>query len=704
MSSLFALRNVTTYKDSGYDPRTRRIVSVDGEGQDVDGRHAYTLLAAADDQGFSDYVSHDGSKRAETETKGANHGLSTVRALEFLLTLPKSRYDLVTSFAFTYDVTKILADLPILALRQLIDTENVSWRNYDIEWRSRKYFVVSDRSSQFVNRNGKLSFRRRVKVYDSFSYFQCRFIDALNKSKHLFDSDTRDFIARMKDERDNFTNHKAEDILRYCLMECVSLSTLMRDLLTQLDRLGFHLNDYSGPGSLATEYYRKIDLKHYMPTDHPYHIAGMPIGVATRSYYGGWFETSLSGEVGDVWSADINSAYPAIAASLPCLQHGQFIHTDTFIPSRLGFYKVGSHTSGPWPPFPFRTGKEHYPSGLFATGPGSVIHAHGGIRWVGSAEVAIAVKHFGSDAIPIFDGWVWEPRCAHKPFASLLELFEYRKQLKAAGDGAEKAIKLILNAVYGKLCQSIGWKVKRYTRSSYSTAQAYDKPPYQSYPWAAWITSGTRAMILDMALKGGKDVISIATDGVLARKPIEGYVDSKDLGGWEIETVANCWVGMPGIYAYTKGPDISYKTRGFNKTYFPQQYMRDTWQSGNWEIDNIPLDLTVRYGVKPMPMRAFVPIKQGIRRKDPRQVIGEWIPTHKTLDMRNTKRVMIMREGVDPTDVHDGGIVEYEPYVLPNDLVSSPYRPKSSWEDVLKQRAPDDGYLYIDDDDDEDNS
>jgi hypothetical protein len=708
------LREYTSYKTPEWNPRTRRIISVDGEGEDVNGRHAYTLLAAADDRGYQSYVEHDGSIRPRTEHRAANHGLPTKECLEFLLNIPQHRSDLVVAFAFVYDATKILQDLPVEHLTRLLRQEKVQWGNYELTWRPRKWFSVCDTSSRFIDYTGKYQYRRYTKVWDTFAYFQKSFVSALDGSKALFDTNTRTYISEMKSKRNDFEHVNADEIRKYCFMECRSLSILIRDLLVQLDRLGFSLNDYSGPGPIAAKYYTRLNLKQYMPTAHPRMVCGMPKRVAEMSYYGGRFERIVSGPVGNGYSYDIRSAYPAVISTLPCLRHVRFRRTTTFVPGQWGFYKVGSNTTGPWAPFPFRTDKNTSTNlaklgfrDSFIAGPGSVLYAHGGIRWVGAEEVAVAIAHYGADAIPIYDGWTLERDCNHQPFESSVELsiralYNFRKQLKKAGDGAEKAVKLLLNSIYGKLAQSIGWKLDRNTPHMLNNPAAYKPPPYQCYVWAAWITSNTRAKLLKALLAAGDGIVSTATDGILAtiELPEPEYADSSELGEWEKKPVSNIWIGMPGIYAYDSENDgTAFKTRGFSAKYFPNQYLRDQWAEGNWEVDNISPDDCERYGLSSQPMRAFIPTKQGLRRSDPYESIGEWVVTSKELDMRDRKRIMVLRDGVDPLICHDGGIVTTIPFLLPSELESAPYQPKQTWEDVNDGAYTDMEMLYDDEED-----
>ncbi len=697
---MYKLSDVTSYASPEWNPRTRNIVSVDGEGSDVNGRHAYTLIAAGDDRGYSSYLEHDGTQRLRSATRQPNHGLRTREIFDFLLSLRRDRSDLFISFAFVYDTTKILTDLPIAALEQIALHERVVWCGYEIEHRARKYLRITDLSSRYIMQDGRYGYKRRIRIWDTFAYYQKSFVSALRSSAHLFtDKDTLAFITDMKARRSNFVAESPEDIRRYCLNECEYLSVLFRDLLVQLDRLGFSLNDYSGPGHIATRYYQRIGLKQYMPKPDPYTICGMPRAIAERAYYGGRFETTIVGPVGDCHSYDLNSAYPAVAAGLPCLKHAYFERTREFVPGAWGFYKVGSRTSGNWAPFPYRTGK-HEIGGI---GEGSIVYAHGGIRWIGHEEVAVARKYFGADTIPVYDGWVLRRQCNHEPFADLRDLYEYRKSLKAAGDGAEKAIKLIINAVYGKLAQSVGWLIAGDTRVLDTDRRGYLPPPYQCYPWAAWITSGTRARVLEAALLGGESVVSIATDGIISREPVTGLTISKELGDWDYKTALNVWIGMPGIYAYDYegDEDGEFKTRGFSAKWFPAAYLRAQWASGIWTIPHISPEEMPAYGLEPQPMRAFVPLRQGVRTKDPCEYIGEWRETRKDLDFRPRRRIPRWRDGADPLIGHDGGIIETVPYTLSDTSESQPYRPRQTWEDVLEGRAVDFEMMYFDDDEDE---
>lgn len=640
-------------RTEAYKPDVRRIVTVDGEGQTVNGRHAYVLLAAADDRGFRAYVEHDGTERPAARYQGdrfdkthyhaldtaPNHGLPTKRMLDFLLDIPEGNSDLVISFSFTYDITKILMDLPWYKAREFAanaETIGVEWEGYRIAGIPRKFFDVWKGD-------------KHVRVWDTFTYWQMSFAKALNASLSLFSDKQREMIKTieiMKRERAHFDVLSDDDIREYCFNECECLSVMYRDFLRHVDAMNITQRAHSGPGSAATAVFDEWNITAYMPEGHHSHVlSNLPPDVAKFSYYGGRFEISQQGEAGDLIEYDIQSAYPAIAVTLPCLRCGRFRHVTEYEPGKMGFYFVGSRTSGPWAPFPFRsnavTGREL----MNGAGKGSIAFAHGGKRWVTSAEVETARKYFGAEAIPVYDGYVYDVGCTHKsPFAALADLYLIRKvgqvgcpaceaspehfcdKHPAPSEGLSKLIKLIINSVYGKLAQGIGWTLDPDQLFSPDLPESYKPPKFQCYIWAAWITGGTRAKVMEAAFLGGRkadcpechdgemfracdehaSVVSIATDGILTSQDIpELPVTDYQLGTWERAPKPNAWLGMPGIYSFydagkpetcSKCRDAGaaceehanakkFKRRGLDSRYFPAHYLRDAWAQGLWRVD-----------------------------------------------------------------------------------------------------------------------
>lgn len=748
-------------KSEAYKPDNRRIVTVDGEGIDR-GRHAYTLLAAADDRGFRAYIEHDGSKREEIRYPGerygktnfhpddiaANYGLPTVAMLDFLLEIPQEKSDLVISFSFTYDMTKIIQDLPFAAQKDFADTGSVVWNGYIISGLPRKYLDI-------------WSAGKRVRVWDVFSYWQMGFAPALASSPELFTDDqqsTIDMIARMKQERERFDLLSPDDIREYCFSECEFLSIMYRDFLRNLDHMGLVQLQHSGPGSAANAFFADVKLKNYMPDGDPTrYLAGLPVSVAINSYYGGRFEIAAQGIIGDVIEYDLQSAYPAEAVNLPCLKCGWFRHVDDYEPGKMGFYCVGSETSGPWAPFPFRADSAAGRDYLNRASKGAIAFVHGGRRWVTAQEVKVAREYFGAEAIPVYSGWVFDKGCNHKPFAKLLELYLHRKigdptceacltdkrhfcpQHPAPSAGLSKVIKLIINSVYGKLAQAIGWKPD--PRSPYiSGPESMRAPEYQCYIWASWITGGCRAKVMEAALIGGRktdcpdcgsracsahsSVVSIATDGILSRERIpelDANVTDWELGSWERDDKPGAWLGMPGIYSFLDAgkPDTceecrsagaacpehasakKFKRRGLDSRYFPAAHLRAAWERGAWKSGPVGKsdcdacqskskgkpagDACPDHGI-----RAFMPFKLAMARTEALNVFGEWIPMKKVVRFRSVEHKRNYEDIPDDEFLMPHGTaIRLVPITIPDDIYSVPYEPKQTWDSVTHSWSDD---------------
>jgi hypothetical protein len=684
-----------------------RIVTVDGEGKTVHNRHGLTLMAWADDRGGKDHIDHDGTRRegywpngmADDAAIPPNYGLTSKRCFEFLLGIPKDPSDLVISFAFGYDTTKLLQDLPRRNLIEFAKFGITEWAGYIISGIPRKHLTIRHDDRECV-------------IWDVFSYWQMSFIKVLDSSKkELFNTPewdaTIEFMRIMKATRgdeDAWAKMSPEETLNYCYKECEALSILYRDILRHCEHYGLNPNRHSGPGAMAEAFFRSVRLIDYMPDDTGHYQAGLPTQVATHSIYGGRFETAILGPVGDVIEDDLQSAYPAEALNLPCLRHGRFREVPDYVPGKQGFYFVGSLTDGPWAPFPFRVSKETRYLFNGAT-PGTIVYPHGGRRWVTAAEVEIARNHYGAKKIPVFKGYVFEPDCNHKPFAKIQELYNYRKignpscpnclgskelfckEHPSPSEGLKKFIKLILNSIYGKLLQGIGWKLIETSQYGVLSSESYKAPVFQCYIWASWITGGCRSKVMGAALKGGKDVVSIATDGILTRKPIDGlHVTTWELGTWEESNKKDCWLGMPGIYAFGSNPsEKEFKRRGLDSRYFPAWHLRRTFERGEWSVkpvgdwEHCKTCIAQGYACSKHPMIAFMPLRWALMRTNGLDLMGEWIPMEKSVKFLSVQHKRNLAGTVDPFMPHDGSPIELVPFTIPDDAMSAPFKPKQEW-------------------------
>ncbi len=157
--------------------------------------------------------------------------------------------------------------------------------------------------------------------------------------------------------------------------------------------------------------------------------------------------------------------------------------------------------------------------------------------------------------------WIFQPandrRANQAPLEFVRDLFLERRRIKHAAEQAgtydirEKAIKLSLSSIYGKLAQSVGGEGK-----APSVANAY---------YAAATTAHCRRRLLEAALIDPHAIVFFATDGIVSTRPLCGLErvpkqgDVVDLGDWEYCEADSGLFVMPGVYTYGK---ITYdKTR-----------------------------------------------------------------------------------------------------------------------------------------------
>jgi hypothetical protein len=730
------------------NPHVSEMVSDDAGNLHPRGWHSYVMLAAASDNGHSEVLMHDGSRREASGNLARNYGLPTVKACEFLLGLAdKSPDAVIVGFYFSYDSTKLLADLPLenqqeinnedhiptdeynrrvhaivrqygftvefVHQSQLVKTASTVHNGYHISYTPRKQLKIIDLSAgrewirdRFYHKGewklGKTESKwcRSVIVWDVFGFFQKSFVKALKDyrcaqcpackasprehcQKALWSAEDLKHIEDMKLNRGVFDASQQKEIADYCIDECRYLAFLIRDLLTHIDAFGLKLDRYDGSGAIASSWMKANAIRKCLPkrTDIMgpdglplFYLAGMPETVALSGYFGGRFEISEMGYMGDLYSYDINSAYPAITVNLPCLMHGRFTRVSEYVPGMIGIYLTGSRTSGKYAPFPFRT-NEQPPDGLAKT---AIYFAHGGQRWIWHSEIETARRYFGKDAIPVYDGWIWHgDDCDCDPFADIEGMYKTRQQYVIDGNGVEKVIKLILNSLYGKTAQSIGWNID-------SKSGVKRPPPFQCFIWAGLITSGCRAMILDAIMQNDADVVSIATDGILSRTPIAGIDSPKDkiLGKWEASEVKDGWLFQSGVYTYVdrKG-ERKYATRGFAAKEIPAQVLIDSFNAG-------------RYVVRADPTQSrFIPMKSGSLRDNPLEYTGQWVPSEHDVNFTHNRRLPAY---------DDNGMIDFGafcarsmPHVIANDEMSAQYQPKQTWEDVMENQMPPDQLEFM---------
>ncbi len=256
--------------------------------------------------------------------------------------------------------------------------------------------------------------------------------------------------------------------------------------------------------------------------------------AAQSSYYGGWFEQFMHGHVGDVWEYDINSAYPYIISTLPCL-HTSGIHNGTYTQGTNGHYpRENNYTlvyctvEGTNPYIGAMPYRDH--RGLISR----PLNTKG---WYWAHEIE-AARQAGLIDTVVTESWVsYTPCTCSPPFnptsIGIESLYQLRLDFgKNTPQG--KSAKLVYNSAYGKTAQSIG------------------QPKYSNPVYASLITAGCRTLILNAIAThphGANAVSMVATDGIYFTERHPSLpLDKTKLGAWDETFKPRLTQLMPGVY------------------------------------------------------------------------------------------------------------------------------------------------------------
>jgi hypothetical protein len=416
-----------------------------------------------------------------------------------------------------------------------------------------------------------------MRINDTGSFFQTSLLNVINPANWLdpvVSQDEYDDLVKGKERRSHAILD--DEMRRYNALENVVLARVLERYRDGLTVAGITLgkDQWYGPGQAAGQWLKKIGDQISRETiekvTHPDILR-----AATATYYGGWFEIMAHGHVsGITWEYDINSAYPHVISKLPCLIHGHWqpgtTARETFprMPKNAEFRIVHATVTGSSPFIGTMPYRDH---------DNSICRPYTVHGWYWQDELEAAIRaglidtveigpciecDFGSSVnLPMqysYFTYVRECDCP-PPCADVTELYRQRKSVDKKSS-AGKALKLVLNSLYGKFAQSVG------------------NPPYYNPIYASRITAGCRTMILDaIATHPGKAsaVVMIATDGVYFTSQHPSLNLGENLGDWEESQHSNLTLFKPGVYwdddartAIQEGKSPKFKARGVSAKYF----------------------------------------------------------------------------------------------------------------------------------------
>lgn len=515
----------------------REIVAYDGEGLYApDGQpQPYVLLAAS----TGEYKT----------TAHVRQGLTTRECFTFLLDTaaahPDARY---VMYGLTYDVNMWLRDLPRDVLQTLYDEGDAWWAGYHIEFRARRSFGLHQPALD-----------RGLMIWDIQTWFGGSLEEAIDEWQIPIDTDDRLMIKAGKASRRSFTTLHLKDgsLLAYTQSELGVTVELAEALLRALDAAGVHPARLDGPGGAATKLLGDHGIKGHMQRRVP---AG-PARAALHAYAGGRQELVQYGYTNEtVHHYDIHAAYPWALTQLPSLAGVKWVRrgTDEAVDSEWSIFRVRwsqprSHGVGrsAWYPFAWRDkdGGMYFPSA--------------GETWVWGPELDAWEDSLNTCAdfdcqVEVLDAWHLLPLDpAARPFGWLASLHNERRSLEHVGAPSARVVKAAMNAIYGKLMQTVRYREQ--------------EPPYYQIEWAGLVTSYVRARLLAAAAQAPQAVIAFATDGLFTTRPLSGLDEGPGLGQWSHETLPGmlsvqsgvyCLPGDAGWQAFTRG----YSPRALNPT------------------------------------------------------------------------------------------------------------------------------------------
>lgn len=516
-------------------------IGVDGEGwTDSIGVHRYSQLSVGDRTLF-----------------GAEH-LSFTEIMEFLwdcfLEHPRAVY---VGFFLGYDFSQWLRTLPEDRARMLLTKPGIAARKRIASGGNTIPFPVRYAGWEFDTLGDKRFKLRRetagdgtgdahpwMNICDTGAFFQASFLSVIDPKGWPDGApatqEEYDVILEGKSHRaDHWTTETwlaAEaDLTRYNVAENTVLAKVMLRYEEGLRQAGVWLkrDQWYGPGAAAQGWMKSVGLTTAAGIQ-----ADVPAAVlefARQSYYGGHFEVFVHGIVpGTSYEYDLNSAYPAAMALMPCWSHMQYateenVEWEDVAPLAL----VDCTTYGSDPILG---------SAMHRRKDGTICRPQvtRGVRW--SFEVTAGIAAGVIDRVVVHRVVSMRPR----PCPSSSDSYQcdalsrgiphiYQARLAVGKNTAHgKAYKLIYNSAYGKQAQSIG------------------SPKYANPLSASYITAWCRTQIV-LAVASHpmrtSSLLMVATDGVYFSTPHPTLpISPSVLGLWDEATKENLTIVMPGVH------------------------------------------------------------------------------------------------------------------------------------------------------------
>jgi hypothetical protein len=392
----------------------------------------------------------------------------------------------------------------------------VFWKDYAISYLKGKFFRLwrlrDPDKPYMMNKKGErvIDAAARITIYDTFGFFQSSFskvADSMVKNGRATEEEAA-LIRTMKPLRGKFDTIPIEHIEKYTTAELRLLARQMTDYRNGFTKINLRLAGWHGAGAAATALFKRERFRDHFGD----HIAADDLSpqqeAANRAMIGGRIELLKQGfmQGGSLFVYDIASAYPAAMVEFSSMKGGRWLlyrrngapqslrelRAEIEQASLVSIFKIRfefpfieklatnpiNSKFIPFFPLPYRT-----------KGGGIIFPANGygcymrddvlaAIAWLEhfcpnypnlSKGMVMAKRNTKTIQFDIEESWIFGVASSLeevRPLASIRELYNERRAIKeecertGIYDIREKAIKLPINSVYGKLAQSVGQKGK----------------------------------------------------------------------------------------------------------------------------------------------------------------------------------------------------------------------------------------------------
>lgn len=426
------------------------------------------------------------------------------------------------SYASTRDIELLIQDFDPKEKDALFAGEYIyTAENYRLQMKQGKSLSIFQ-----VDKRGKA--HKGVTLYDIYTFFR----KPLPRVARAYLGDCPPVLERDTSTAPWRFNANLE-LAVYNTIEVQVIANLAQRLDKSFQRINVNLEKWYGPSAVANTLLYKWEarkqFKSMTEDNTPAHLWH----AIVRAFYGGRMETPKVGTMYGVFEYDLNGAY-AYAASLLGQAWGRWHYTREYTKDPFSVWFIEYHL----PPSTYVGAVPH----RLVTGTQVFRRAGRGYYW--QPEVDALITQY-PDSVKVHFGYI-QPYKRVRFGENIEQLYDARVKLQAENDPVEKILKLVLTSIYGKFAQTIG------------------RASYHFLPWAGWITSYVRAMLLQAIAGREHSVIAFAQDAIHTNAPLDLRI-SNEFGAWKVSEFAKGLYLENGIYELydAHGNVVKRAQRGF---------------------------------------------------------------------------------------------------------------------------------------------